>query len=209
MNDSKNDRTKTRSMDHDAAVPTAAIPGSIRKLWPGESAALRDHLLRLDPDSRRSRFGSPVNNFFIEQYASRVLLSDAIVHGFFADGTLRGVAELRAYGKMYPFDAEAAFSLERAWQGRGVGSELLDRTILAAKNRGIRTIYLNCLAENRPMQAIAKKHEAHLQIRADQVTGEVVNTGATPLSIARELIADGHGMATTILDLQRRALRTA
>ena len=29
----------------------------IRKLWIGEAGIYRDHLLRLDPDSRHSRFG--------------------------------------------------------------------------------------------------------------------------------------------------------
>jgi GNAT superfamily N-acetyltransferase len=196
----------TDSSDGDAG---AVLPGIIRKLWVGETAALRDHLLRLDPDSRRSRFGSPVNNFFIDQYASRALTAESVVHGMFVDGTLRAAAELRVFGKPFPFDAEAAFSVESEWQGRGVGSELLDRTILAARNRNIRTIYLNCLAENRPMQAIAKKHEASLQIRADEVVGEVLNPGATPLSLAREFMADGYGMATTILDLQSRMIRTA
>jgi GNAT superfamily N-acetyltransferase len=186
-----------------------ALPGAIRKLWVGEGAAFRDHLLRLDPDSRRSRFGSPVNNFFIEQYASRALTAESVVHGLFVDGTLRAAAELRVFGKPFPYDAEAAFSVEHEWQSRGVGSELLERTILAARNRNIRTIYLNCLRENRRMQAIAKKHEASLQIRADEVVGEVVNPGATPLSLAREFMADGHGMATALLDLQSRMLRNA
>jgi GNAT superfamily N-acetyltransferase len=209
MSDSKQSPADTHSTNAPTVKDSARLPGVVRKLWVGESAALRDHLLRLDPESRRSRFGSPVNNFFIEHYASRALSADSIVHGLFVDGTLRAVAELRVYGKPFPFDAEAAFSVERPWQGRGIGTLLLERTILAAKNRHIRTIYLNCLAENRRMQAVAKKHEAHLHIRADEVIGEVVNTGADPISIVREMIADGHGMATTILDLQSRALRTA
>jgi GNAT superfamily N-acetyltransferase len=209
MSESNELGTNARTMNGNDEASPSRIPGVVRKLWLGEGLNLRDHLLRLDPGSRRSRFGSPVNNFFIEQYASRALSADAIVHGLFVDGTLRAVAELRPYGKPFPFDAEAAFSVERPWQGLGIGTLLLERTILAAKNRHIRTIYLNCLAENQRMQAIAKKHEAHLHIRADEVIGEVVNTGATPLSIAREMIADGHGMATTILDLQSHALRTA
>lgn len=209
MNDSTKRHTHQDEPSGLSDTQDTALPGIIRKLWVGETAALRDHLLRLDPDSRRSRFGSPVNNFFIDQYASRALTAESIVHGMFVDGTLRAAAELRSFGKPFPYDAEAAFSVEREWQSRGVGSELLDRTILAARNRNIRTIYLNCLRENRRMQAIAKKHEASLQIRADEVVGEVVNRGATPLSLVREFIADGHGMATTILDLQSRLFRTA
>jgi RimJ/RimL family protein N-acetyltransferase len=201
------------SMQHEATLADAGtpaereetgLPGHIRRLWPGEEAALRDHLLRLDPESRRSRFGSPVNRHFMEQYASRALRGDSILHGFFADGDLRGVGELRGYGNAIPNEAEAAFSLERKWQGRGVGNELLERTILSARNRGIRSIRLNCLAENRRMQAIAKKHEAHLRLRADEVVGEVINSGATPLSMAREWMFESFGLATAMLDMRRR-----
>jgi GNAT superfamily N-acetyltransferase len=131
------------------------------------------------------------------------------VHGYFEDGTLRAAAELRPFGKPFPVDAEAALSVERPWQNHGVGSALLERTILAAQNRGIRTIQLNCLVDNIRMQAVAKKHEALLRFRADEVVGEVANPIPTPLSLMREIIADGHGMATVVLDLQSRLLRTA
>ena len=208
MNDSKSHQNSSAAVEVRPEDQDAPAPGHIRRLWTGETAALRDHLLRLDPESRRSRFGSPVNRHFIEQYAARALSNDSVVHGFFADGELRGVGELRTFGTTIPFEAEAAFSLERAWQGRGIGNELLERTILSARNRGIRSIQLNCLAENRRMQAIAKKHEAHLRLRADEVVGEVVNSGATPLSVAREWMAESYGIATAILDVQRRAFNS-
>jgi GNAT superfamily N-acetyltransferase len=122
---------------------------------------------------------------------------------------LRAAAELRPFGKGFPAEAEAAFSVEQDFQNHGVGSALLDRTILAAKNRGVRTIYMSCLAENRRMQSVAKKYEADLRFEADEVVGEVANTGPTPLSLLREWIADGHGYATAVLDVQSRLLRTA
>jgi RimJ/RimL family protein N-acetyltransferase len=209
MNDSMQHETANEAVAPREERQEGSFPGHIRRLWPGEEAALRDHLLRLDPESRRSRFGSPVNGHFIERYASRALRSGSVVHGFFADGELRGVAELRIFDKAIPLKAEGAFSLEHAWQGRGIGNELLDRTILSARNRGIHSIQLNCLAENRRMQAIAKKHEAHLRLRADEVVGELVSPGATPLSVAREWAAEGFGFATAILDLHRRATNAA
>jgi GNAT superfamily N-acetyltransferase len=189
------------------AEPDSNLPGTIRKLWIGEGELLRDHLMRLDPGSRRSRFGSSANAHFVEQYASRAITPESIVHGYFEDGVLRAVAELRVFGKPFPVDAEAALSVERPWQNLGVGSALLDRTILAAQNRGIRTIQLNCLLDNVRMQAVARKHEAALRIRADDVVGEVVNPMPTPLSVVRELIADSHDMASVVLDLQSRMLQ--
>lgn len=195
---------------HERAEDAAAAPaGATRRLWAGEAGLLRDHLLRLDPQSRHNRFGSPVNEYFIEHYAARALGPDSVVHGFFVDGILRAAAELRPFGEHFPYQAEAAFSVEREWQNAGVGTALLERTILAARNRGIRTIYMSCLADNRRMQAVARKHEAELRFEADDVIGEVINPGATPLSLMREFIAEGHGFATAILDVQRRVWRAA
>jgi hypothetical protein len=44
--------------------------GVIRKLWIGETAKYRDHMLRLDPASRRSRFGGGVSDDFIRGYVN-------------------------------------------------------------------------------------------------------------------------------------------
>ena len=46
--------------------------GSVRKLWPTETEKFRDHLLRLDKESRRLRFAHAVSDAFIEDYASRM-----------------------------------------------------------------------------------------------------------------------------------------
>lgn len=208
MNDSTNE-LPTNQAPEDLPETEGSAAGTIRKLWTGEEALLREHLLRLDAESRRRRFGSPVNRFFIELYVQRALSRESVVHGFFVDGVLRGVAELRACGEIFRGKAEAAFSIERDWQRRGVGSELLERTILAARNRGIHTIYMNCIAENHAMQAMAEKHKASLRFRADDVVGKVVNPRATPLSLLREWIADGHGIASAVLDRHARHFRAA
>jgi GNAT superfamily N-acetyltransferase len=196
-------------MSTDTVHELEPISAAIRKLWIGEAKHFRDHLLRLDPESRRNRFGSPVNESFIENYAARALAPDSVVHGYFVGGMLRAAAELRPFGKHFPREAEAAFSVERDWQNCGVGTALLDRTLLAARNRVIRTIYMSCLANNLRMQRVARKYQAELRFGAGEVIGEVVNTGPTPLSLFREFIADGHGFATAILDVRSRMLHTA
>jgi RimJ/RimL family protein N-acetyltransferase len=184
-------------------------PGIIRKLWIGEADRFREHLLRLDRESRSNRFGSPVTDYFIEKYAANALGSDSVVHGYFVDGTLRGCAELRAFGKLGPQEAEAAFSIERPWQNTGIGSELMGRTILTARNRSIRKLYMNCLSHNHPMQAIARKYEADLRFQADDVVAEITNPRPDSLSLFREWVADSHSFTSAVLDVQSRMLRTA
>src|SRR5215813_10008522 len=47
--------------------------GTIRKLWIGEADLYRAHLLRLDADSRHSRFGGGVSDAFVAEYVTLAL----------------------------------------------------------------------------------------------------------------------------------------
>ena len=186
------------------------IGGSvIRKLWIDRSGPYRDHLLRLDKESRRNRFGGAVSDAFIENYIALSIGLDAVIHAFFVDGVLRGVAELRPLGKGFADEAEAAFSIEKDWQSHGVGTALLERTLLAARNRGIKLLHMACLANNRRMIDLAKKFEAELKFDFGSVVGEVEAAHPTPISVWREVVADSHGFATAMFDVQAKMLRTA
>ena len=179
----------------------------IRKLWIGEADIYRDHLLRLDADSRRNRFAGAVSDEFVREYAELSFGIDALIHGFFVDGALQGAAELRPICAPLMREAEAAFSIEKPWQSHGVGSLLLERTLLAARNRGIKFLHMACLADNRRMQQLARKYDAELTFDFSNVVGEVATPRPTPLSVMREILADGHGFATAMFDVQSRLLR--
>ena len=44
--------------------------GLIRKLWTVETTVYRDHLLRLDPESRRNRFNATISDDTVRGYAA-------------------------------------------------------------------------------------------------------------------------------------------
>jgi GNAT superfamily N-acetyltransferase len=180
--------------------------GLIRKLWVAQADLYRDHLLRLDSESRRNRFGGAVSEQFLKDYADLAFSIDSVVHGFFVDGTLRGAAELRPLGPAAQREGEAAFSIEKQWQSHGVGSALLECTLLAARNRGIKFLHMVCLADNKRMQQLARKYDAELRFDFGSVVGEVAAPRPTPLSLLREMIADGYGFATAVFDVQSRLL---
>jgi GNAT superfamily N-acetyltransferase len=181
--------------------------GVIRKLWIGEGSKYRDHMLRLDPESRRSRFAGAVSDEFIRKYADLSGTLDTVIYGFFLDGIMRGAAELRPLGPHLPRQAEAAISVEKRWQSHGVGSSLLRHVLLAARNRRFRLLHMACLAENQRMQQLARKFDAELSFDFGSVIGEVESSRPTPLSLMREMMVDSHGFATAMLDLQTRMLR--
>lgn len=181
--------------------------GVIRKLWSADAASYRAHLMRLDPVSRRNRFGGAVSDDFIAGYVGVSLGLDAVIHGFLVEGILRGAAELRPLGAGFAHEAEAAFSIERPWQSHGVGTALLSRTLLTARNRGFKLLHMACLADNRRMQQLALKFDAELTFDFGSVVGEVEAAHPTPLSVMREFVVDSTGFATAMLDVQSRLIR--
>jgi GNAT superfamily N-acetyltransferase len=183
--------------------------GAIRKLWLGEADAYRDHLLRLDRESRYRRFSGAVSDEVIARHATTIEESGVVVHAFFIDGVVRGAAEFRHEGSLFSHAAEAAFSIEKPWQSHGVGTELLDRTLLTARNRGITHLRMNCLAENQRMQQLARKFDAEFSFDFGSVVGEVDPPHSTVLSLMREAMADSHGVASAIFDVQSRLIRPA
>ncbi|HME30898.1 MAG TPA: GNAT family N-acetyltransferase [Pseudolabrys sp.] len=182
--------------------------GMIRKLWIGEIDAYRDHLLRLDRESRSRRFSGAVSDEFVTHHATSAGKLGIVLHGFFVDGILRGAAELRSFGSVFARAGEAAFSIEQPWQSHGVGTILLERTLLSARNRGIKSLQMHCLADNSRMQQLARKFDADLKFDFGSVVGEVDPPRYTPLSLMREAVADAHGVTSAWLEAQSRLLGT-
>ena len=183
--------------------------GTIRKLWIGETDAYRDHLLRLDHESRHRRFSGAVSDQVIARHAATAKGLDVVVYGFFVDGVLRGAAELRQTGSLFSHEAEAAFSIEQPWQSHGVGTGLLERTLLTARNRGIKALRMDCLAENHRMQQLARKFDAEFSFDFGSVVGEVDPPHSTMLSLMREAMADTHNICGAIFEVHSRLLRPA
>ena len=187
----------------------ANTAGSIRKLYVSEYHKYRDHLLRLDGESRRMRFGMIADDDFIIEYAKRLVDMKSIIYGHVIGGEVRAAAELRPLASQIHGEAEAAFSVEKPFQDSGIGTELLGRIVRAARNRSITRVYMNCLAENRKMQRIAKKYDAVLQFDHGDVVGKVAPASAHGFSIWREAVEDEMGFVMAMLDLQRRILPAA
>lgn len=183
--------------------------GSIRKLWPTETDRFRDHLLRLDKESRRMRFAHGVSDAFIEDYASRMNDMGSVIYGYFEGDNIRAAAELRKLGDTWGQEAEAAFSVEKPHQDQGIGTELMGRVIRAARNRGVQRLYMSCLAENSKIQAIARKHEADLRFEYGEVVGEIVPQDANYFSILAEAVDDRVGFMMAVLDLPSRVVKAA
>jgi GNAT superfamily N-acetyltransferase len=114
------------------------------------------HLLRLKRDVREQRFGSFVSDEFLHNYALNSARLCMRLHACVLDGTARGAAELRLIDDS-GCRAEAAFSVETAWQDRGIGTALMARIVEDVAGLGIAEVFICCDSHNRRMQRIAEK----------------------------------------------------
>lgn len=176
-----------------------------RKLLMTDHAAFEAHLLALDGDSRRTRFGMAATDAFLKQYAARCITLNAIIHGAFSGETLVGVAELRPIGDFAIEEAELAFSVAKQHRNGGIGSVLFSRTLRSARNLGFSRLYMTCLRNNAPMMALARKFAAEITIERDETLALLATPRRTIISIMREALDDAAAYTTQAFDWQRRA----
>jgi GNAT superfamily N-acetyltransferase len=164
-----------------------------RKLLAAEWPQLRDHLLRLSPADRHCRFAGHVGDGVVESYCRHIPWLGTAIVGCFDDGVLRGAAECRWLGPAQPRTVEVSVTVESAWQDQGVGTELVGRVVTIARNRGVVSVFMMCLTDNRAMQAIARKLAGDLRFAHGDVEASIVVPFPTSVSVLQEAMADWTG----------------
>ncbi|WP_011580785.1 GNAT family N-acetyltransferase [Chelativorans oligotrophicus] len=154
-----------------AIKSTNMLPGVIRRLRPSELELFREHLLRLDKESRRDRFNGVISDKFLEQYAIRSFHEGATVVGYVEGGRVLGAAELHERPQLTPPTGEIAFSVEKALQHRGLGSRLFERLIAHARSLGYTRLYVTTHPNNNTMRALAAKFAARIIFEEGETVG--------------------------------------
>lgn len=183
--------------------------GFMRRLLASEAYLLREHLLRLDSEARYRRFGHDVSDDFISRYAARAGDFGNVTFGYFVDGEVRAVAELRPDILMHNDGAEVAFSVERPFVNRGIATQLMGRIIRTARNRGLRHLMLVCLPDNAKMQAIARHYGADLKVADGSVIADIVPKEPDYQSWFSEILDERMTYLQSAIDLQTRVRRSA
>jgi len=132
----------------------------IRSLARRHRRRMIDHLLALEPHDRYLRFGYSASDEQIRKYALGIDFGRDEVLGIFNRRLqLIALAHL-AYGMPSLAEpgrtmAEFGVSVLPQSRGRGLGRRLFDAAALHARNRGIDTLFIHALTENRAMLRIA------------------------------------------------------
>lgn len=132
----------------------------IRALARRHRRRIVEHLLALEPHDRYLRFGYPASDEQIQKYALGIDFGRDEVLGIF-NRRLQLVALAHLAYEPPPLSpsqgsmAEFGVSVLRQSRGRGLGRRLFDAAGLHARNRGVDTLFIHALSENRPMLRIA------------------------------------------------------
>ncbi|MCB1968906.1 MAG: GNAT family N-acetyltransferase [Geminicoccaceae bacterium] len=170
-----------------AAEPCAHERPRIRRLGRLDLPAIADHLLRLEPEDRRLRFGTRLSDDGIRAHIAQIDWSSAVLLAAEHDGRIVGLGEMRACSAGRERTAEVAFSVDRVWRGRDIGSELLRRLSTAARNRGIHTLLIACQLDNGRMLRLAHHVGARIHIDHGDVEARVDLPNATPMTVLMEI----------------------
>ena len=138
-----------------------------------ELPLLRDHLLRLDHESRHDRFHGFMDDGFVERYAEKCASDGTLIIAYLEDGVVRAAAELHPPDVSLDSLPEIAFSVEAGLRRQGVGSLLFRKLIEEARAKGYRFLRITTGAQNEAMRALANKFGAHLTFRYGESTGTI------------------------------------
>lgn len=154
-------------------ITTSAPTGIIRQLRPSDLAKFRDHLLRLDRESRHDRFNGGIGDAFITAYAERSFRDGATVIGYVEDDKVLGAAELHELPELEEPTAQIAFSVEREHQHQGIGGRLFARLLLHALGLGYERLQVTTHPDNASMKALARRFNAKLNFGQGETMGEI------------------------------------
>jgi GNAT superfamily N-acetyltransferase len=176
---------------------------TVRRLWPSDRQAILDYFCRLDSETRANRFMGHVSEAGIRTYAEQAMRARGVMYGAFLHGALRGLGELRpsSGGSSHYFlgpQAEAAFAVEREFRRKGLGAALFERITQAARNRGVSDLHVRCFARNGPMIRLAARQGAALSRDGLEADGSLHLSGATPLSLWYETIAEAFDFTLSV-----------
>ncbi len=190
-------------MNYENATRSTA-KGIVRTLSQQEELPLlRDHLLRLDRESRHDRFHGFMDDGFIERYAAKCAEDGTTIIAYLENGVVRGAAELHPPDRSPDSQPEIAFSVEAQLRRQGVGSILFRKVIAEARAKGYRSLRITTGAQNEAMRTLANKFGAHLTFRHGESTGSIdLKQQAQPES-ARSAVATPFDAARAMANFNR------
>lgn len=180
-------------------LPLRSVP--VQHLNPRHREDIVRHLLRLQDEDRRLRFGRHMRDDMLREYVDGINFERDRVFGVQdADLNLIGFAHLALDPATRV--AELGVSVDPAARGKGYGFALLERAVLHASNHGYRVLFMYCLAENGIMMHLARKAGLTVVVEAGEADARLALDRVSAGGVLREAIADQFALVDCMLKQQ-------
>ena len=132
---------------------------NIRAIHPDDKDGLVRAFVALEPQTIRLRFFYPKQSLTDDELRRLQQMDYQRQVGLAATVQCRGEEVIVGFGEYVACDrsAEIAFVVEEDWQGRGIGSRLLQHLIRIARERGVVQFEAEVLKENGPMLTVFRR----------------------------------------------------
>jgi len=175
-----------------------------RTLLRHERTAYATHLVALDAEDRRLRFGLQRADDSIHEYVAGIDLDcDAVMCVFDDELVLVGAAHV-ARGTGY---AEVGVSVLKGHRRMGIGNALFERSRLHARNWGVSEFFTHCAADNAAMMRLARRHGMRALVERGDADAYAAVPAPDAASLASELIAERVGVADYAMKTQMAQAR--
>ncbi len=173
----------------------------IRPVRPSDKRAIASAFDRLSPESRYRRFFAPLTRLSERDLAYLTEVDhhdhEALVAYDARSGEPIGVARFVRWAE--PAEAEVALTVVDHWQGRGVGTALLERLVERAREEGIQRFLALIVGENRRALDLARS------LAPDG--GPPRRSASGHLELVVDLPGPGEGIGRRLRRLLREAAR--
>ena len=177
----------------------------VYRLTPPEFDRYRTHLLALDKHSRYLRFGHHIQDEMINTLCDR-FKANPKEHKLFVieNEDLEVIAA--GHISLEGGELELAFSVLKEYQGQGMGSSLMSRTVEWCQNRGIKGGCMVCLSTNAAIKKLAAKHGILIN-DSGETLADIRIPDATSTSVLHEVVDSNLSKFDHLGKLQRRFAR--
>ncbi len=180
-------------------LPLPSVP--VQHLNPRHREDIVRHLLRLQDEDRRLRFGRHMRDDTLREYVDGINFERDRVFGVQdADLNLIGFAHLALDPATRV--AELGVSVDPVARGKGYGFALLERVVLHASNHGYRVLFMYCLAENAIMMHLARKAGLTVVVEAGEADARLTLERVSAGGVIREAMADQFALVDCMLKQQ-------
>lgn len=157
---------------------------SIKRLSNYNRNKVQEHFLRLDPDSRRSRFCATMNNENLCNYVNNIDFIHNGIFGIFNENLdIIGIGECVFYDikNGYSESAEVAFSIEKPYQGQKLGNKIMKKVVQYANIHNLKELKMYFLKTNAATFHLAKKYNFKLEHYSSEISGSIKVHNISPM----------------------------